>query len=83
VLTLLAVAGQTVAVVGPTLGGALIEVSGWRATLAINIPLGMLSFIFGSMWLPTSRAPRSESNKPRIDVGGVVFFAAPLVALLI
>ena len=39
VLATLTIASQTIAVIGPSLGGALIGLGGWRATLAVNIPL--------------------------------------------
>ncbi|GAB3411965.1 MFS transporter [Schumannella luteola] len=54
-LTVLAVATQTVAVIGPTLGGALIGVGGWPAVFAINVPLGLLSLVLGALFLPSAR----------------------------
>ncbi|RPE46327.1 MFS transporter [Streptomyces sp. Ag109_O5-1] len=39
VLTALAVSGQTVAVIGPTLGGLLIGAGGWRLVFTLNVPL--------------------------------------------
>ncbi|MFD6532720.1 MFS transporter [Streptomyces sp. NPDC060184] len=52
VLTALAVANQTVAVVGPLLGGLLIGVGGWRATFALNIPLAVAAVLLGLWRLP-------------------------------
>ena len=37
VLTVLAISTQTIAVIGPPLGGVLIGLGGWRATLAITM----------------------------------------------
>ncbi|TPW71828.1 MFS transporter [Schumannella sp. 10F1B-5-1] len=54
-LTILAVATQTVAVIGPTLGGLLIGGAGWRAVFAINVPLGLASLLLGGLFLPSSR----------------------------
>jgi MFS family permease len=79
VLTALTVSTQTVAVVGPTLGGLLIDVGGWRATLAINVPLGLLSFVLGHRFLPRT----APGARPRIDYAGILLFVASLVALLI
>jgi MFS family permease len=83
VLTALAVATQTVAVIGPSLGGLLIGVGGWRATFAVNIPLSIAGLVLGSRRLPklTARqadAPRADS----LDLPGIVLFAAMLVSLL-
>lgn len=55
-LTALAVATQTIAVVGPLLGGLLIALGGWRATLALNIPLAAASVLLGLFRLPKETA---------------------------
>ena len=52
VLTVLAVSTQTVAVVGPTLGGLLITVGGWRAIFAVNVPLALVCVVLGALRLP-------------------------------
>jgi MFS family permease len=52
VLTTLAVSAQTIAVLGPTLGGLLIGVGGWRATLAVNVPLSLVCLVLGARRLP-------------------------------
>ena len=84
VLTLLSVSSQTVAVLGPPLGGLLIGVGGWRATFAVNVPLSLACLVLGWVLLPRS-TPVGEPDSPsrRIDVPGIVLFAAMLVALLL
>lgn len=79
VLTALTVSTQTVAVIGPTLGGLLIDVGGWRATLAINVPLGLISFVLGHRFLPHT----AVGARPRIDYPGVLLFITSLVSLLL
>ena len=68
ILTTLAVANQTVAVVGPTLGGLLIGVGGWRATFAVNIPLSLACLVLGSSFLPrgtgTPAGPERTQGTP-------------------
>ncbi|MFF0494485.1 MFS transporter [Nocardia sp. NPDC004068] len=82
VMTVLAVANQTIAVIGPTLGGLLIHLGGWRTTFAINIPLAVACLVVGALWLPKSRvAPRTA--RAGLDVPGMVLFAGMLVALLL
>ncbi|MBN9620947.1 MAG: MFS transporter, partial [Actinobacteria bacterium] len=88
VLTALAVSSQTIVVIGPTLGGLLIGLGGWRATLAVNIPLGLASLVVAAAVLPNQpRSERSEAVEPapraRLDVLGVGLFTATLVALLV
>ncbi|MFJ8285437.1 MFS transporter [Streptomyces griseoluteus] len=86
VLTALAVTTQTVAVIGPSLGGLLIGVGGWRATLAVNIPLALVGLYLGARRLPvTPPAPRTDDRRPAsaLDLPGMVLFAAALVCLLL
>lgn len=82
VLTALAVTTQTIAVIGPTLGGVLIGVGGWRATLAVNVPLAAASLVLALVFVP--RATRlGGGTSPRLDLPGILLFAATLVALLL
>ncbi|MER5386066.1 MFS transporter [Streptomyces sp. NPDC002688] len=57
VLTALAVSAQTVAVVGPTLGGLLIGVGGWRTIFLVNVPLSLACLVLGALRLPKVRKP--------------------------
>ncbi len=82
VLTVLAVSSQTVAVIGPTLGGLLIGVSGWRATLAINIPLALACLALGLRRLPRTEVDRNAAAHA-LDYPGIGLFAGTLVSLLL
>jgi MFS family permease len=86
VLTALAVANQTIAVVGPLLGGLLIGLGGWRSTFALNIPLAVVAVALGVLRLPrepgTGAAPRG-SVAAQIDLPGMGLFAAMLFSLLL
>ncbi|MFF0465291.1 MFS transporter [Streptomyces mexicanus] len=86
VLTALAVAGQTIAVVGPLLGGLLIGLGGWRSTFALNVPLAAVAVTLG-LRLPkqprTRESARQGSLAGRLDLPGMALFAAMLVALLL
>ncbi|MFD5050180.1 MFS transporter [Streptomyces tendae] len=61
VLTALAVANQTIAVVGPLLGGLLIAVGGWRTTFALNVPLAVAAVLLGLLRLPKA-SPKADSE---------------------
>ncbi|MET8564762.1 MFS transporter [Streptomyces flaveolus] len=76
VLAALAVANQTVAVVGPALGGLLIGLGGWRAVFTVNVPLSAACLVLGAL-----RLPRSETRRGGLDVPGMALFAVLLVAL--
>lgn len=82
ILTVLAVSTQTIAVIGPTLGGLLIGLGGWRTTLAVNVPLATAGLILGARRLP---AVSGEANRARsrLDPAGMVLFAGTLVSLLL
>jgi MFS family permease len=85
VLTVLAVSTQTVAVIGPTLGGFLIGAGGWRLTFTVNIPLALACLALGALYLPrssrTSRGGAREAART-IDPLGIALFVATLVSLL-
>jgi MFS family permease len=81
ILTVLAVANQTIAVVGPTLGGFLIGVGGWRATFAVNIPLSLLCLLLARR-LP-SGAETITKRGQRFDLAGVLLFAVGLLSLMV
>ncbi|WP_417466434.1 MFS transporter [Kitasatospora paranensis] len=86
VLTALSVANQTIAVIGPTLGGLLIGVGGWRATLAVNIPLSLACLVLGRRRLPRTPVPRAADGvrlTTRVDLAGMLLFATMLVSLLL
>ncbi|WP_346267282.1 MFS transporter [Streptomyces sp. SID4982] len=86
VLTALAVTTQTVAVVGPSLGGLLIGVGGWRATLAVNIPLALAGLYLGARRLPATPPARATGDRrplAALDLPGMGLFATALVCLLL
>jgi predicted MFS family arabinose efflux permease len=85
VLTALAVAGQTVSVIGPTLGGFLIGVGGWRAIFTVNVPLSVACLVLGALRLPrTSKDKDTDMAGTRRDVDppGMLLFAVMLVSLM-
>lgn len=84
VLTALAVANQTISVIGPLLGGLLVGLGGWRTTLALNVPLAAAAVLLG-LRLPrkasTGAPPRCLTS--RLDLPGMALFAATLISLLL
>jgi nicotinamidase-related amidase/sugar phosphate permease len=86
VLTALSVATQTIAVIGPSLGGLLIGLGGWRTTLALNIPLAAAGLVLGALRLPKAAKPERDEHEHRmagLDPAGMALFAAMLVSLLL
>lgn len=81
VLSILAMSGQTIMVIGPALGGALIGLAGWPAIFAVNLPLGLASVVLTLLWIPAD--DRAGLKRERIDVAGIVLFSGTLLALLL
>jgi EmrB/QacA subfamily drug resistance transporter len=67
-------AAAAAAAVGPTLGGALVELSDWRLVFLVNLPLGAAIVFAGSRRL--RERPQRDSRLP--DLPGAVMLAASL-----
>ncbi|WP_211246607.1 MFS transporter [Amycolatopsis taiwanensis] len=80
VLSVLAISAQTIMVIGPALGGALIGLAGWPAIFAVNIPLAAVSLVLALLWVP--KDDRRGLKREPIDVVGILLFSAMLLALL-
>ncbi|GAC1350005.1 MAG: DHA2 family efflux MFS transporter permease subunit [Ktedonobacteraceae bacterium] len=63
---------------GPTLGGYLVTYAGWQLIFYINVPIGILAFILGTIFLRESR-PEARAN---FDFVGFVFAALGLGLVL-
>lgn len=81
VLTALAVSAQTVAVVGPTLGGLLIGAGGWRTIFLVNVPLSLACLVLGALRLPKTAKPAATAHpahaKPTTTVTATAATAHP------
>jgi MFS family permease len=81
VLTALAVSAQTVSVIGPTLGGLLIGVGGWRAIFTVNVPLSLACLVLGALRLPRTSKDTTGIRRD-VDPPGMLLFAVMLVSLM-
>ncbi len=66
-------------VLGPVLGGFLVERVSWRWVFLLNVPAGLIAATVLLIVWKESRRPRPE----RIDVAGAVLLVAGIVALLV
>lgn len=82
VLTVLATSTQASMAIGPTLGGLLVGLGGWRWTFAVNVPLAGVGLVLALWWLPRDSSSGAKSSRGPLDVGGVGLFAVTLTALL-
>lgn len=63
--------------VGPPLGGFIVDGAAWQYIFLINIPIGFFAFILGLKILPKDE----ESKKARLDIKGALLFLVFIVAL--
>ncbi|MFJ7725354.1 MFS transporter [Neobacillus sp. NPDC097160] len=85
ILTLLAIATQTIAVVGPTLGGLLIEIGGWQSTFIVNVPLSLACVLLGYFRFPRGGGDslKKEEKMTSIDFIGILLFGITLISALL
>src|SRR5437016_304135 len=62
---------STATAVGPTLGGLLVQASGWRSIFLVNVPVGIIAVILTLRFVAESRDPRER----RFDLPGQLLFA--------
>src|SRR3954453_9596652 len=65
-------------ILGPTLGGWLLERAWWGSGFLVNVPIALLAIVAGFWLVPESRDPAA----PKIDVGGAVLSIAGLCTLV-
>jgi NTE family protein len=70
-------AAAAAAAVGPTLGGALVELSDWRLVFLVNLPLGAAVLLLGRDRLPRPR--KLDSRLP--DLPGAAMLALGLATI--
>jgi EmrB/QacA subfamily drug resistance transporter len=75
----IAAAFAVATVVGPLLGGVLVESASWRWVFFVNLPVGVAALVGLSLRLP---APANERPEGRLDVTGAALLAAATSALM-
>ncbi|MCD7100035.1 multidrug transporter subunit MdtD [Stenotrophomonas sp. MMGLT7] len=63
--------------VGPTLGGWLVEVASWHWVFLINLPIGLIGFVFALRVMPD----RYAQQRQRFDLPGYAMLAFGMIAL--
>lgn len=87
VLGALQIAGVVTGAVGLPIGGVLVEAWGWRTTFLVNIPFALVAFVMAALWIPRDEPIEAAKSvreiSSRIDVAGIIGFAATMTALLV
>ncbi|MFB5192834.1 MFS transporter [Alicyclobacillus fastidiosus] len=87
VLGALQIAGVVTGAVGLPIGGVFVEAWGWRTTFLVNIPFALVAFVMAALWIPRDEPIEAAKSvreiSSRIDVAGIIGFAATMTALLV
>jgi EmrB/QacA subfamily drug resistance transporter len=65
-------------IIGPNLGGFIVEHWSWREVFLINVPTGIVVLII--LW--RQAGPPEDATERRVDVPGALLFAAAITSLL-
>ncbi len=68
-------------IIGPNLGGFLLENWSWRAMFFINVPIGII-LILGFLFLMPATASESITKRVRVDAMGLLQFIGAIVSLM-
>jgi MFS family permease len=71
-------------IIGPNLGGYLIQNYGWREVFLVNVPIGVIAIplLFWQSWASgLLKAPEKKARRP-LDFAGSGLFAVTIVSLL-
>ena len=66
-------------ILGPTIGGLILESISWRWIFYVNVPIGALALFLSLRFLPVAAA--SRERPPRLDVTGLLLMAIGMPAL--
>ncbi len=65
--------------VGPTLGGVLSDLFGWRSIFLVNLPIGIIVLTGLAFILPY----RKPSRRPKIDYAGAILLAGAVASVVL
>ncbi len=67
-------------VLGPVLGGIIVQHFDWRWMFYVNVPVGLVTLLLAARILP--RAPADRDPRARLDVLGLLLLSPALAALV-
>ncbi|MFC9359169.1 MFS transporter [Rhodococcus sp. NPDC057014] len=85
-LTTLVVCGQSVAALGPTIGGLLVGTFGWQSILWVNLPVVLLSAIavmHADVGYAGGRSASVREALRALDVAGIGMFLVAITSLML
>lgn len=82
----IALCGQTMAALGPTLGGILVAAFGWHGVFLVNIPVAALALILVCKAVPNIPAPERKNGAREVlklvDPAGALLLVGSLVPFM-
>jgi EmrB/QacA subfamily drug resistance transporter len=70
--------------IGPTIGGILTQLLGWRYIFFVNLPIGLVGTVLALIVLRNSEiTPTLSGKRPRFDLTGALVGGSGLLALLL
>jgi EmrB/QacA subfamily drug resistance transporter len=76
-MSFVAIPGLVGPLIGPTLGGWLVQVASWQWIFLINLPVGIVGALATLRFMPNLRHP----GVARFDLGGYVLLVVAMVAI--
>ncbi|WP_027794169.1 multidrug transporter subunit MdtD [Paraburkholderia acidipaludis] len=76
-LSFVAIPGLIGPLIGPTLGGWLVQIASWHWIFLINVPVGVAGCIATFIFMPDSRNP----DTPRFDLPGYLLLVTGMVTI--
>jgi len=67
-------------ILGPLIGGPLIDLFGWRSVFLVNLPVGIIGILMAIAFVPESVSPRSTA---RFDWWGSVVLGVALATMVL
>jgi EmrB/QacA subfamily drug resistance transporter len=65
--------------VGPIAGGAILNYFSWKVIFLINLPIGVIAFILGFIYLPKNKARKAMGH---FDINGSIFIVLAISAVI-
>jgi EmrB/QacA subfamily drug resistance transporter len=75
-MTFVSLPGLIGPLIGPTLGGWLVQVASWHWVFLINLPVGLIAAVATLRFMPDARSPVA-----RFDIGGYLMLSFSMVAI--
>jgi EmrB/QacA subfamily drug resistance transporter len=67
-------------VLGPTLGGWLIQAVSWRLIFYLNVPIGIIGVVLAALFLQGART--DQAKREPLDVGGLLLSSGAVVGMV-